>query len=144
MGKLVKIDKDMDFDVIKFANNKYALDDGTILRISCIVGKVLKHSGKDEFGNPNYLVNTRNFVVAIIKPEFRGAPSSEGYDPIKDTFEHVDFMTINEPWNEYKLVDGRMLKVKLVLAQVVRYEKRNNMGEPVYRIKSQVNVSAGY
>lgn len=51
--------------------------------------------------------------------------------------EEVDFDVIREDWNTYKLKDGATLKVKLVLAGVVRLKnKYDPMGNPVYMINS--------
>ncbi len=51
--------------------------------------------------------------------------------------EEVDFDVLKEDWNSYKLKDGTTLKVKLVLAGVVRIpNKYDPLGNPVYMIKS--------
>jgi len=56
--------------------------------------------------------------------------------PIPDG-EEVDFDVIGESWNTYKLKDGTTLKVKLVLAGVVRLKNQYDaMGNPVYMINS--------
>jgi hypothetical protein len=56
--------------------------------------------------------------------------------PIQDG-EEVDFDVIGEDWNTYQLKDGTILKVKLVLAGVVRLKnKYDPLGNPVYMIKS--------
>jgi hypothetical protein len=56
--------------------------------------------------------------------------------PIQDG-EEVDFDVIGEDWNTYQLKDGTVLKVKLVLAGVVRLNnKYDPLGNPVYMIKS--------
>ena len=64
--------------------------------------------------------------------------------------EEVDFDALKEDWNSYKLKDGTTLKVKLVLAGVVRLNnKYDPLGNPVYMIKSTnvvrvMNVSEAY
>jgi hypothetical protein len=56
--------------------------------------------------------------------------------PIQDG-EEIDFDVIGEDWNTYQLKDGTILKVKLVLAGVVRLNnKYDPLGNPVYMIKS--------
>jgi len=49
----------------------------------------------------------------------------------------VKFQTRKEDWNEYQLMDGSVLKMKLVVAEVYRienvYDEENN---PVYQVKS--------
>ena len=49
----------------------------------------------------------------------------------------VDFDVIGEDWNTYQLKDGTVLKVKMVLAGVIRlYNKFDPLGNPIYLIKS--------
>lgn len=51
--------------------------------------------------------------------------------------EDIDFEEIEERWNTYKLKDGTILKVKLVLVGVKRLKKYNPDGTPIYIINSQ-------
>lgn len=49
----------------------------------------------------------------------------------------VDFETIREDWNEYKLEDGTVLKFKTVVSSIVRTEDYDPMsGDPVYHVRS--------
>lgn len=51
--------------------------------------------------------------------------------------DEVDFDVINEDWNVYQLKDGSTLKVKLVLAGVIRVRNQYDpIGNPVYMINS--------
>ena len=51
--------------------------------------------------------------------------------------EDVDFDVVEEGWNIYKLKDGSTLKVKLVLAGVMRVKNQYDpAGNPVYMINS--------
>ncbi|NQE46158.1 hypothetical protein C5S31_09075 [ANME-1 cluster archaeon GoMg2] len=51
--------------------------------------------------------------------------------------EDVDFDTIKEDWNEYKLEDGTTLKFKTIISSVIRTEEYDPMtGDPVYHIRS--------
>ena len=47
------------------------------------------------------------------------------------------FNTILESWNEYKLEDGTEIRLKLVVKRVVRTQRRNPNGEPIYVVQSQ-------
>ena len=50
---------------------------------------------------------------------------------------NVDFETINEEWNEYKLEDGTVLKFKTVVSSIIRTENFDPMtGDPVYHVRS--------
>ncbi len=55
--------------------------------------------------------------------------------------EEIDFEPLREQWNEYRLSDGTLLRMKLVIAKVLRLDKRNEAGEPIYVINSQNVVS---
>jgi len=51
--------------------------------------------------------------------------------------EEVDFEPIKEDWNIYKLKDGRILKVKLVLVKVYKTSEKDPVtGDPIYIITS--------
>ncbi len=50
----------------------------------------------------------------------------------------VDFETRKEDWNEYQLMDGSTIKMKLVMAEIFRVEGRyDNEGNPIYVLKSK-------
>jgi len=54
----------------------------------------------------------------------------------------VEFQTRREDWNEYQLMDGSVVKMKLVVSEIFRLEGRyDTEGNPVYHIKS-TNVAA--
>ena len=49
----------------------------------------------------------------------------------------VEFQTRKEDWNEYQLMDGTVIKMKLVVSQIFRIEGvYDNEGNPAYQIKS--------
>lgn len=50
--------------------------------------------------------------------------------------EDIDFQEEEEHWNVYKLNDGVILKVKLVLRDVKRLKKYLPDGNPIYAIDS--------
>ena len=54
----------------------------------------------------------------------------------------VDFIERKESWNEYQLVDGKILKIKLVATRVLRLDSETDQyGNPVYILQS-TNVVA--
>ena len=54
----------------------------------------------------------------------------------------VEFQTRKEDWNEYQLMDGSVVKMKLVVSGVFRIDGLyDNEGNPVYQLKS-TNVAA--
>ena len=49
----------------------------------------------------------------------------------------VEFQIRKEDWNEYQLLDGTVLKMKLVVSTVLRVDgEYDNEGNPAYYIKS--------
>lgn len=59
--------------------------------------------------------------------------------------ERVEVEEENECWNEYKLDDGTILRVKLVVAKVEKSVNKpipNSGGEPLYSIKADTVVDA--
>ena len=54
----------------------------------------------------------------------------------------VEFQTRKEDWSEYQLMDGSVVKMKLVVSDIFRLEGMYDQeGNPVYHIKS-TNVAA--
>ena len=50
---------------------------------------------------------------------------------------NVDFETVKEDWNEYKLEDGTVLRFKTVISSVIRTANYDPMtGDPVYHVRS--------
>ena len=49
----------------------------------------------------------------------------------------LDFESINDEWNEYRLEDGTTLKLRTVVAEIVSIDgKKSADGSPVYQVKS--------
>lgn len=54
----------------------------------------------------------------------------------------MPFQTSNEPWNEYLVEDGSVIKVKLVTTEVLRVDGEHDpQGNPVYLTQS-TNIMA--
>ena len=54
----------------------------------------------------------------------------------------IEFQTRKEDWNEYQLMDGSVIKMKVVVSTIFRVDGiYDNEGNPVYQIKSG-NVAA--
>ena len=56
--------------------------------------------------------------------------------------EEMDYEPLRESWNEYRVADGSLLRMKVVVSKILRLEKRNPQGEPIYVISSTNVVSA--
>ena len=55
--------------------------------------------------------------------------------------EELDFEPLKESWNEYRCEDGSYAKFKVVVSRIIRLEKLNPQGEPIYQFIS-TNVVA--
>jgi hypothetical protein len=54
----------------------------------------------------------------------------------------VDFQIRKEDWNEYQLMDGSSVKIKMVVSDILKVpDEYDNEGNPVYVVKSK-NVLA--
>ncbi len=56
--------------------------------------------------------------------------------------EIVDFETVREEYNVYKVGDGSTIKMKTVVTNIIRTSEFNPQGEPLYLINSQNIVVA--
>jgi hypothetical protein len=53
----------------------------------------------------------------------------------------MDFKTISEEWNEYQSADGSTIRIKLVMTNIVKLDKTDQDGNPIYVAKTS-NVMA--
>jgi hypothetical protein len=49
----------------------------------------------------------------------------------------VDFETLREEYNSYKLSDGSIVRMKTVVTSIIRTEEFAPTGEPIYIVNSQ-------
>ncbi len=49
----------------------------------------------------------------------------------------VDFETVREEYNSYKLSDGSMIRMKTVVTSIIRTDEFSPDGEPIYVVNSQ-------
>jgi hypothetical protein len=54
----------------------------------------------------------------------------------------VDFETLREEYNAYKLSDGSTIRIKTMVTNIIRTQEFTPSGEPVYIINSQNVVVA--
>lgn len=64
-------------------------------------------------------------------PQFRGSKGQ----PVNG--EELQFTPISEPYSEYKLSDGKIMKIRVVLTEVYRLDEKDEVtGKDNYFIKS--------
>jgi len=132
--------KYVDFEVIKEPWNTYALEDGTRLRAKMVLTQILQEKKFDEKGRPIFggTFEAQNLITAKVPEKLRRKPTRGGYSReellkavVKDDMEILD---AKENWNEYKLADGVIIRIKNSVVRVSRTEKYNNKGEPIYLV----------
>jgi spore maturation protein CgeB len=122
-----------DFTVISEDYSKYLLQDGTILKVKIVVKKIFRSADVTPEGFPAGLsFDSVNAVAAIVPPAMKGPPSKELWDPRKDVGKEIKFDPLEEKWQEYVTNDGFKIMVKPVVVKVLKYDKRNIYGEPIY------------
>jgi len=119
--------------------NYYELEDKTIIKTRFILVKLILE-GVDEANNPIYSFNSQSVLGALIPEELMGEPSQKSYTTKEKTEaieKVVKFKPKKEEWNRYKLIDGNVLEVKLVLVKVARTNLFDPRGERLYLINTQ-------
>lgn len=54
----------------------------------------------------------------------------------------IDFKTNKEEWNEYKLEDGTILRIKAIPIGIIRADDHNPLtGDPFYQVQSKIITS---
>src|SRR5689334_3392610 len=143
--------KNVRFEIEKEVWNKYELSDSALLRVRVIMVKMLRKPNEKDSTKMDY--NGEATTLVDIEPleEFNlyGEPSNRVYLPqeiISSNSIDVNYKTITEDWNNYRLEDGTKIKTKQVLVSVKRLlDKYDLHGIPVYNINSTtiINVELG-
>ncbi len=138
----LKLIEDMDFDIQKYSLNRYELDDGTILRVMHIPVKIFKSDKFDQRGTPIYIIQSQIIVSAIVPQELKGRPdpplTQNEFNELD--LEPIDFRILNEPWNEYNLADGTVVRLRVIINQISKSERKNQFGEPIYFVSDTRSI----
>lgn len=137
----VNMEEDVDFElgVIKF--NKYELDDGSLIRFLAVPSKFIRTNKFNNIGLPIYFVFTQNVISAVVLPEERGPPrQNPSPSPEEMDFEPINFLPKIEPWNEYSLVDGTTIRLKITANQISKSPLKNQYGEPIYNVNHALSI----
>lgn len=130
--KDIKIEEEVDFEIQNLSLSKYELEDGTILRICEIPNKIFRAQNPDDSTKPSYIIAWQTNISAIVKPNLKGVPSKEKFDPKTDKLMEIEFIPLKEPINYFWLGDGTIIKSRIIVNSIKRAEKRNQYGEPIY------------
>jgi hypothetical protein len=128
----------IDFEAIKESWNLYDLEDGTIIKFKIVLLKIIPTVGDNDHGK-GYAFNTANLVTVLATKELRGVPSASASPgaALKIEKKDIQFKVLTEEWNEYKLEDGKELKLKPTIVQIDRAAHYDQYGEPSYFVRSQ-------
>ena len=132
------IKKELDFEIIKEPWNKYKLEDGSILRIKNPILKFFLTDKLDNLGQPVYRVGGLNLISVMVPDELRGTPTPDQTINPSDIISEMKFEILSEDWCEYKLEDGTISKSKIVMLKIVKTNKFNLGGEPIYSCNWQI------
>ncbi len=121
----------IDFDIIKENWCLYELEDGTIIKLKTILMKIIPTGN-----NKNIAFNTANVVTVFSTKEGKGKPT------LPNTVRQIEkkdlpFKVVADEWNEYKLEDGRILKIKPSIVEISKGTTYDQYGEPSYLVQSQ-------
>lgn len=125
---------EIDFQVVKEEYTRYLLADRTLLKVKIPATKMIESDRIDATGYPSIAVNTTSIVCAIVPEHLKKEPSSTGINPSVDRPIGVDFSMTEEVWQEYHTKDGYKILVRPVVTKVLKYEKYNAFGEPIYSV----------
>lgn len=133
----------IDFEVENEVWNIYDIQDEYPVKLKgkAIVVKFLKTNQYNPItGEPIYHVAYQNVFVTFAPPELKGDPSPPFSDQerVASIVKEVEFKTLYEDWNVYRLKDGTKCKLKLVVTGVQRTKLYALDGDPVYNINSQI------
>jgi len=127
----------IDFEAISEPWNVYALKDGSVLKFRLILIKVIPVSEK---GTKGYAVNAGHVAGVLVPKKLKAIPSASDGSDYKIDKKDIPYQIINEEWNEYKLEDGTILKVKPAISSVSRSKTIDAYGDPIYLINHQALV----
>jgi len=131
---------DRDYDYIDFETIKenwcfYGLEDETIIKFKIVLLKIVS-TPVDPVKGKGMAFNTANLVTIFSSKEAKGNPSLKG-NAIKIEKKDITFKVLNDEWNEYKLEDGKILKLKPTIVQIDKTAGYDEFGEPRYLVRSQ-------
>jgi hypothetical protein len=123
----------VDFEIADEGWNLYEVEDGTRLRARVVLKTVIK------FEDGRYLFGVEQITgIAFLPEKLRGPPSTQKYSPEELSknieIEDLEFKTLKENWNVYRLSDGLTVSIKCAVTQINRTRLFNELGEPIYTV----------
>ena len=133
--------KPLDFEVTSEPWNKYEVNDGTILKFKYVM-KTIFRTMKDN--KANYTGEGQPLSVVIPTDNLRGEPDKNTYntEQLKASIEkdEMSYRTVAEEWNEYRVDDGAVLRIKATVMKVSRTTKYDKNGNPIYLVDNNIMI----
>lgn len=128
-----------EFEVEKEDWNILELKDGSLIKTKFVLIALMKIEEEKRMG---FDINALNAVGVLSPPEKRGPPSDRDYSPEELKGFIVDhdlsFKVQKEGLSEYRLQDGSKFSVKLIATQVLKTEKFDMRGNPIYLLQTTI------
>ncbi len=144
MNQDIRSVKHLDFEIEKEVWNKYQLGEGAELKIRLVLTKVLQKLTHSVPINSDYTGEATTVITVIPQEGYQlyGSAPEKPYsvDELSNATQiDVDFDTIEEPWNIYKIEEELPVRTKLVVSSVSRLIDRfDPYGVPMYVTNSTV------
>jgi hypothetical protein len=130
--------READFVVVKEDYSRFLCKDGTIIKAKIVVKKIFFHPQKTPEGYPmSVALDAINVAVAVVPESLKRTPSKELYNPLTDKGKEISFDEQQVHIQEYITPDGFRVTVKPVVTKIMKYDKYNVYGEPIYNVNIQ-------
>lgn len=146
MGTIVPQGEVIDFEPVSEKWSTYIVNDKApvVMKARVVVTKIIRTGQIDKVGQPMYAVGMSSPIVVSFAPAaIRGTPTIPPPSPQQlaiSLTEDLKFEPKEEPWNEYKLKDETVLRLKLVITGVLKSPFFTADGDPFYSISHSVNT----
>lgn len=133
--------EDVPFEIVKEGWSTYDLGDGCVLRITVILGKILKPAGV-ALEKVKELIFSHQVFMAIYAPlEKKGTPETRELSKAllqKSIVKDIDPKPINTTVNEYVLENKTIIRLRLMLTRVMLTDKFTADSSPAYLVSHQI------
>lgn len=130
--RVIGSENEIDFEVINEDFTRYQVVDGTLLKIKICVLKILESADRGLGGYPVFGFVTSNMLNATVPARLR-APHGDSATT-EDSVEEIEFKLQEDVWQEYKTVDGFIVRIKPVVTKIFKHSAHNAFGEPIYGV----------
>ena len=131
----------IEFEILKEPWNRYQLHDNSVLKTRIILKSVRRITQKNE---TQYLVDTQSLTVVHADPALRGIPNPNqiSNDEILKNIEveGVNYDSLVQDSNEYRLDDGTKIKICNNVTGISRSSLKDRYGDPIYSVLSSNRV----